>query len=447
MGAPTPFFLAGPNLLLSLLGLLSRVDKDPPRDWRDAAIDVVIPCHNEEATLVFCLESLFAQTLQPTRIVVLDDGSHDRTRQVAEAYAAARGRAIEVQRVESSRGKTPGVKRSARGLDGDVLFVLDGDTVLREPEYIERAVAALWNADDVASACGGVLPLRRIDRDARVARPEARAFYAAHAGLPHVKQRGRGAFFLHEYVNLYRDFLYSFLRSLTYRSQMALFGTIVNPVGCAVAYRRACLRDVFDAYEDRLGDNLTTSEDIFLGFAFLNRGYRNVLVDGIFALSEEPFLQRLLRQTFLWSSSFFQSCYYFPELVVSPFKALRRRRLRRQGGAAGHGPAGAAHTAQYGRPIGWSILFGLIEKISLPVVVLIFVLMRDWRLLALTLTIEMAGVILIVTCLGEMHRGPGRIWKAAAATPLRYVVMLFDLVVVLRFATDVWVVRDFNWRK
>lgn len=447
MGAPTPFFLAGPNLVLSLIGLLSRVDKDPPRDWSAATIDVVIPCHNEEATLVFCLEALFAQTLQPARIVVLDDGSQDRTRQVAEAYAASCGRAIEVQSVECSRGKTPGVKRSARRLDGDVLFVLDGDTVLREPEYIERAVRALWDGDRIASACGGVLPLRRTDRDARVARPDVSAFYAAHPGLPHVKQRGRGAFFLHEYVNLYRDFLYSFLRSLTYRSQMALFGTIVNPIGCAVAYRRACLRDVFDAYEDRLGDNLTTSEDIFLGFAFLDRGYRNVLVDGIFVLSEEPFLQRLPRQTFLWSSSFLQSCYYFPDLVFSPFKALRRRRLRREGGEAGHGPDGAAHTARYGRPIGWSILFGLIEKISLPVVVLMLALMREWTLLALTLTIEIAGVMLIVTLVGEMRRRPGQIWKAVVATPLRYVVMLFDLAVVLRFATDVWVVRDFRWRK
>ena len=39
-------------------------------------------------------------------------------------------------------------------------------------------------------------------------------------------------------TNLYREVLYLFLQRFIYRGQMVFFGTIPNPVGCAVAYRR-----------------------------------------------------------------------------------------------------------------------------------------------------------------------------------------------------------------
>ncbi|GAB5601738.1 glycosyltransferase family A protein [Thermus sp. FJN-A] len=49
-------------------------------------ISVVIPAHNEEATLPACLEALRAQTLPPLEVLVVDNASTDRTREVAEAF-------------------------------------------------------------------------------------------------------------------------------------------------------------------------------------------------------------------------------------------------------------------------------------------------------------------------------------------------------------------------
>ena len=59
------------------------------------------------------------------------------------------------------------------------------------------------------------------------------------------------------------------------------------------------------------GDDLTNSEDIFIGFALKSEGYRNVQLIDVNARSEEPEVQRLPRQVYLWSCSFLQSCYYF----------------------------------------------------------------------------------------------------------------------------------------
>ena len=130
-------------------------------------------------------------------------------------------------------------------------------------------------------------------------------------------------------TNTYREVLYLFLQRFIYRGQMALFGTTSNPVGCAVAYRRKYLAALFDHFEPLLGDDLTNSEDIFIGLAMLNEGYRNIHLTDVYARTVEPEVQRLPRQVYLWSSAFLQSSFYFDALLKSPFKAHRRWRRRR----------------------------------------------------------------------------------------------------------------------
>ena len=141
---------------------------------------------------------------------------------------------------------------------------------------------------------------------------------------------------------MYREVLYLFLQRFVYRGQMAFFGTTSNPVGCAVAYRRKYVRALFDHIGPILGDDLTNSEDIFIGFAMLNEGYRNIQLTDVYARTVEPEVQRLPRQIYLWSSSFLQSCYYFDPLLRSPFKVFKRRRAaqssRFPGSATKSGP-------------------------------------------------------------------------------------------------------------
>jgi glycosyltransferase involved in cell wall biosynthesis/O-antigen/teichoic acid export membrane protein len=51
-------------------------------------ISVVIPAYNAAAFLPRCLESVYAQTLQPDEIIVVDDGSTDNTAELAEELGA-----------------------------------------------------------------------------------------------------------------------------------------------------------------------------------------------------------------------------------------------------------------------------------------------------------------------------------------------------------------------
>jgi glycosyltransferase involved in cell wall biosynthesis len=324
--ATTPYFVLSPNTILSVLGLLRGPDKTEAtshEDWRAARVDVVIPALNEARHIALCLASLMRQTLRPRRIILVDDGSTDDTVDVAQAFCRFHGIELVAIRRRRPIGKTPTVKRQALELDSDVEFILDADTVLESENYIARTVEELYKAAGVASACGTVLPLRRRDRQAWAQRDEVRTFTRSLPESPLlVDHRWRD--FLTGITNLYREVLYLYLQRFIYKGQTVFFGTITNPVGCAVAYRRQYVEELFGHFGPTLGDDLTNSEDIFIGLAMIDKGYRNAQLTDVYARTVEPPIHKLPRQVYFWSSAFLQSCYYFDPLVKSPLKVARR---------------------------------------------------------------------------------------------------------------------------
>ncbi|MEW5966602.1 MAG: glycosyltransferase [Pseudomonadota bacterium] len=462
--ATTPYFILSPNTVLSIVGLIHGPDKtvpSPAEDWRDATVDVVIPAFNEESNIPLCLAALARQTRKPTRIILIDDGSRDRTVEYARTFCELNDiDLIAIQRKQSI-GKTPTLKRQSREFDSDVEFILDGDTVLESENYIDRVVEELYKGAGIASACGTVLPLRDRDRRAMLETAALQKFLGAHpeasiypkVGWFHHLQRG--------ITDMYRDVLYFFLQRFVYVGQMAFFGSILNPVGCAVAYRRDVLKTiVFDRYEPILGDDLTNSEDIFIGFAMNDNGYRNIQLTDVTARSQEPEVGRVPGQIYLWSSSFLQSCYYFDELMRSPFKALKRRRKQKEERAelaAGleekrkhpeqyRQPFGIDYTIRYGRPIGWVLFMSAFEKIAFPTALVIMLLLQMWEPLAITLIAETLVATSILALVAKGRRLEYFL-KGLLVTPLRYAVLLFDLVTISRFAADLWIFRNRRWRK
>jgi len=234
-------------------------------------------------------------------------------------------------------------------------------------------VQELYQGVGIASACGTILPQRSSDRLRAQNDPDIRAFTATHPLTPAggddwLATVRRGV------TNMYREVLYLYLQRFVYRGQMALFGTTTNPVGCAVAYRRKYVRALFDYIGPILGDDLTNSEDIFIGFSMLNEGYRNIQLSDVHARTVEPEIQNLPRQIYLWSSSFLQSCYYFDPLVRSPFKMIKRwlaqRRARWTPRAVDsvrwHAPAatfGSAVPAAAGMAAGLGTNFALTRRV------------------------------------------------------------------------------------
>jgi len=452
-------FLVSPNSVLSILGLIHGADKTvptPAQDWRKATVNVVIPALNEETNISLCLASIAKQTKRPEKVMLIDDGSTDRTVEFATAFCKENGMVIEIIRRKAPIGKTPTLKRQAREFPFDVEFILDGDTVLESEDYIARVVEELYKGHGVASACGTILPLRDRDRKRLRSSPDIDKFLDVNSAasiyprltVRHHIQQG--------FTNLYREVLYMLLQLFIYRGQMVFFGSILNPVGCAVAYRRNYLENLFAKYEPILGDDLTNSEDIFIGFALLDQGYRNVQLTDVIARSQEPEVGNLPKQVYMWSSSFLQTCYYFDSLMRSPFKAFKRyrkekavpkdiveaRKIREQY----RQPFGDAYTKTYGRPMGWVMFFSALEKISFPTIVLIMMLLGMWQMVGITLLAESLLSWMILTVVSKGHRWEFLL-KGIVMTPVRYMVVVFDFFTMFRFAFDIWITRDKRWRK
>ena len=102
-------------------------------------VSIIVPARNEEASLGACLESLVAQPGVEKEIIVVDDGSTDRTRQIAESYPGVR--VIEPGPLtEGWIGKNNAVVAGAKIARGEWLLFTDADTV-HLPGSLARSVA------------------------------------------------------------------------------------------------------------------------------------------------------------------------------------------------------------------------------------------------------------------------------------------------------------------
>lgn len=114
-------------------------------------LSIVIPAYNEELRLPASLERIvaFLQTSgRPTEVIVVDDGSRDRTAAVAESF---RGKIPSLRVVSNgvNRGKGYSVRHGMQEARGNVVLFTDAD--LSAPiEESEKLLAALAQGNDVA---------------------------------------------------------------------------------------------------------------------------------------------------------------------------------------------------------------------------------------------------------------------------------------------------------
>ena len=91
-------------------------------------VSVIVPARNEEVSLADCLQSLVAQTGVAFEIIVVDDHSTDRTREIAMSFP--RVLVLEAGALpEGWTGKNNAVTTGAREARGDWLLFTDADTV------------------------------------------------------------------------------------------------------------------------------------------------------------------------------------------------------------------------------------------------------------------------------------------------------------------------------
>lgn len=114
-------------------------------------VSIIVPVYNAEPYLEQCLNSISAQTYRNLEIILVDDGSADRSGEICDGYAERDGRF----RVIRKENGGPADARSA-GLcaaEGSYIGFVDSDDYIA-PEMFEMLAAACVNNRARMSCCG-----------------------------------------------------------------------------------------------------------------------------------------------------------------------------------------------------------------------------------------------------------------------------------------------------
>ena len=242
-----------------------------PASW--PAVDVVIPCFNEDPSLLeACCRSVAAQDYPgPMQVWLVDDGSGNRDALLA-VYERWDARGWSVRLQDANTGKRAAQDEAVRRGSGELVVLMDSDTVLA-PDAVRQA-AARFGDDRVGAVSGsvGVLnaPANLLTR------------------LIHHRYR---------------------LRFQVERPAQGFFTSLLCCSGPFAVYRRSLLAGLWPRYLSQrfAGVPCTNGDDLHLTNLILATG-RQVLFEprAIASTSVPRSLRLYLRQQLRWNRSFYR---------------------------------------------------------------------------------------------------------------------------------------------
>jgi len=120
-------------------------------------VSVIMPAFNVEAYITEAIESVLAQTYTDWELVIVDDGSTDGTRAVAERYRSASPDRIVLVSHEN-RGLAAARNSALRAARGAVFALLDSDDIW-QPGFLAAQMRLLADHPDVAIVTGNATTL------------------------------------------------------------------------------------------------------------------------------------------------------------------------------------------------------------------------------------------------------------------------------------------------
>ena len=261
--------MTGRLLFIGAFAVLDRVKAKPvaiAAASYQPKVAVLIPAYNEEKVIERTVRAALASDYPDLRVIVIDDGSKDRTLEVArKAFGREEAAGKVIILTKPNSGKADALNFGLEHLRDEEIFVgIDADTVIA-PTAIARLVPHFLN--------------RHV---------------AAVAGNAKVGNR----------VNLWTRWqALEYITSQNFeRRALNTMGAVSVVPGAIGAWRTSAVREAGGYQTD------TVAEDADLTMALLRRGYRVEYEDLALAYTEAPVnANGLMRQRFRWSFGILQS--------------------------------------------------------------------------------------------------------------------------------------------
>jgi len=264
-------------LFITTLAVIQRIKRhqnpDAPVTYAPA-VSVIVPAYNEEKVIVNTIRSLVTQVYPgELEVVVVDDGSPDRTLEVAQAAFGSHPRVTLLRKANG--GKASALNFGLRHAHGEIVICLDADTVFA-PNTVGELVEPL--------------------HDPRV---------GAVAGNAKVGNR----------VNLvtrWQAVEYVTSQNLDRRA-FSLLNCITVVPGAVGAWRKSLIEEVGGFSED------TLAEDQDLTLSIRRRGHSIAYADEAIGYTEAPdSLRALAKQRFRWSFGTLQCLWKHKRVFLDP---------------------------------------------------------------------------------------------------------------------------------
>ena len=125
-------------------------------------ISVIIPVYNVEKYLNKCVDSVISQTYKDLQIILVDDGSTDRSSKICDEYAKADTR---ISVIHKQNGGLSSARNAGMEIvEGDYITFLDSDDYVSPTVYEELyKIIKSQDSDSIACTC-----FRRVDEAGNV---------------------------------------------------------------------------------------------------------------------------------------------------------------------------------------------------------------------------------------------------------------------------------------
>ena len=101
-------------------------------------VTIIIPVYNEEKYLAYCISSIFSQSFKDFEIIIVDDGSTDRSNQIGRNFVKKGVLFLKQKHQGPGTARNLGAKKAR----GDILVFVDADMMLDKYflEYLVRPI-------------------------------------------------------------------------------------------------------------------------------------------------------------------------------------------------------------------------------------------------------------------------------------------------------------------